>query len=274
MDHLLARADSVGATRRRPSGGKLFRLLRATLCVALLAACQGQSAAGRGSLRGRGAASGAAPFPAGIALSEHGARGQRAVDLLGARLLDVAIWYGKTPTQFRDLLRKDGTLRLDSQGRMFVEEDNLPRPHPNATGAPHRELDVVDGLLVPDAQTFTLHSRPGSQRTIYLDFDGATLTNTAWNTAASPTITAGEFNLDGTTGFSSAELQTMQKIWQRVAEDFAPLEVDVTTEAPPQESLTRASLSDMVYGMTVRAHSTLASRTYNLRLCLRWSERL
>ena len=34
----------------------------------------------------------------------------------------------------------------------------------------------------PLDQTFLLHSKPGSQKTLLLDFDGATVTGTAWNT--------------------------------------------------------------------------------------------
>jgi hypothetical protein len=33
-----------------------------------------------------------------------------------------------------------------------------------------------------------LHSRPGSSRKMFLDFDGHTTTGTAWNNAANPTI--------------------------------------------------------------------------------------
>ena len=37
----------------------------------------------------------------------------------------------------------------------------------------------------PYAQTFALHSRPGSSRVIYLDFNGETITGTAWNNSSS-----------------------------------------------------------------------------------------
>jgi hypothetical protein len=72
---------------------------------------------------------------------------------------------------------------------MYVEETLTAGPGPGGRTltaenqdetASSRRLDVVDGGLVPDAQTFTLHSKPGSQRTIYLDFDGAVLPSTAW----------------------------------------------------------------------------------------------
>ena len=97
-----------------------------------------------------------------------------------------------------------------------------------------------------------LHSRPGSKRTIYLNFKGATLTNTAWNTCTSPTITALPFDTDGVPySFSTAELERIQYIWQRVAEDYAPFDVDVTTEVPSSDRLTRSGSGDDIYGTTV-----------------------
>ncbi|EHR69632.1 PDK repeat-containing protein [Burkholderiales bacterium JOSHI_001] len=46
-------------------------------------------------------------------------------------------------------------------------------------------------------------------------------------------------------------MQRIQYIWQRVAEDYAPFDVDVTTEPPPADALTRSSGTDQVFGTTV-----------------------
>ena len=43
----------------------------------------------------------------------------------------------------------------------------------------------------------------------------------------------------------------MQEIFFRVAEDYAPFNVDVTTQAPSAAAIDRASASDQVYGTTV-----------------------
>ncbi len=82
-------------------------------------------------------------------------------------------------------------------------------------------------------QTFQLHSRPDSNFTIYLDFDGHVTSGTSWN---------GGYNLDeivhpnwwGGTGanLSNTRLQLIQDVWKIVAEDFAPFDVNVTTEEP------------------------------------------
>ena len=63
---------------------------------------------------------------------------------------------------------------------------------------------------------------------------GATVTNTAWNTSENWTaFQAVAFSTDSDFGtFSDAEQTAIKRIWQRVAEDYAPFNVDVTTEAP------------------------------------------
>jgi hypothetical protein len=136
---------------------------------------------------------------------------------------------------------------LDRRGRLFVEDHLLVPLGAPATPA---QQSVNDGTLLPVDQTFLLHSRPTAQRTIYLNFKGATLSGTAWNSG--PSITALPFDLDGVPGtFSTAELQRIQAIWQRVAEDFAPFDVNVTTEPPAADKLTRSSGTDQVFGTTV-----------------------
>jgi PKD repeat protein len=188
------------------------------------------------------------PFPQ-INLAERKSQGQRAIDLLGARLPEVAAWYGKSADEFRALLLKDRRLKIDQRGRLFVEEE-LVAPLP-VTPAPSAASGALDGTLAPLDQTFLLQSRPGAKRTIYLNFVGAQLSGTAWNSSGS-TISALPFDIDGIPyTFSSAELQRIQYIWQRVVEDYAPFDVNVTTQPPPAGALTRSGSTDDVFGTTV-----------------------
>ncbi len=172
------------------------------------------------------------------------AQGQRAVDLLGSRLEAVAGWYGKSADEFAAMLVLDRTLRLDRRGRLYVEEE-LTAPLP----APMAASTINSGALLPLDQTFKLHSRAGAKRTIYLNFKGGTFSNTAWNSGS---FTAQPFDIDGVpASFSNTELERIQYIWQRVSEDYAPFDVNVTTEAPAADVLTRSSGSDQIFGTTV-----------------------
>lgn len=173
--------------------------------------------------------------------------GQNAIDRLGSRLPEIAAWYGYSAVGLRRQLLSDRRLKVDERGRLFVVEE-MEAPLQNSAAGP--ELSVSDGQLVPLEQTFQLHSRPGARRTIYLDFDGATLSNTAWN-VNNNVINAAPFDFDGNpASFSVAELQRIQFIWQRVAEDYSVFDVDVTTEAPPPELLIRTSANDETFGTT------------------------
>ena len=188
------------------------------------------------------------PFPQ-LTLRDRQAGGQRAIDLLGARLPEVAAWYGKSADEFKSLLLKDRRLRIDQRGRMFVVEE-LDQPLP-ATPASASDTSLLNGTLLPLDQTFLLHSRQGARRTIYLNFKGAALSGTAWN-GSGGNLNALPFDTDGVPyTFSTAELQRIQYIWQRVSEDFAAYDVNVTTEAVPSDLITRSGSTDAVFGTTV-----------------------
>ena len=239
-----------------------YRRLR-SLCHVLAAV--GLLAGGAGLASAAGPATPGVPhaakpaFPL-ITLPERGARGQRAVDLLGGRLPEVAAFYGKSPDEFKAQLLKDRTWRLDQRGRVFIV-DELEQPLP-VTPASAASVSLVDGSLQPLDQTFLLHSKPGAPRTIYLNFKGATLTGTAWNSSGNSLI-ALPFDLDGLPySFSTAELQRIQYLWQRVAEDYAAFDVNVTTEAVPLDWISRSNSTDQLFGTTVLITVSVVSRPH------------
>jgi len=100
----------------------------------------------------------------------------------------------------------------------------------------------------PD-QTFLLHSNPGASKVIYLDFDGHATTGTDWNVQYGDPITTPAFSFEGDSSFSDSELSRIQYIWQRVAEDYLPFNVDVTTEYPGESALSKSNLNDTAYGV-------------------------
>jgi len=94
---------------------------------------------------------------------------------------------------------------------------------------------VAAAASVPLASVPARHSRPGSVNVLYLDFGGMTITGTAWNndTGAATTYVAKPYDTDGdATTFSDAEQAVIEEVWERVAEDYSPFDIDVTTERP------------------------------------------
>ena len=156
-------------------------------------------------------------------------------------LPEIARVNDKTIEEVNEILA-DATARVDATGRIFFVDRQPPAPSSASTPA---------AGPYPYAQTFTLHSRPGAQRTIYLDFNGETIQNTAWNGqfgAPAGPFFAEPFSIDGTATFSNSEQDVIQSVWQRVSEDFAPFDIDVTTQDPGAAAITRSGAADAVYG--------------------------
>ena len=103
----------------------------------------------------------------------------------------------------------------------------------------------------PVSDTFNLSSLPGSNFTIYLDFDGHTTTGTQWNTFFNQvSIVTPAYDTDGDVGtFSMSEIEDIQRAWLRVSEDFAPFNINVTTAEPPLSDLIRSDASDTRWGV-------------------------
>ncbi len=93
----------------------------------------------------------------------------------------------------------------------------------------------VVGTTVPLGSIPVLSSNPGASAKIYLDFNGHTTTGTYWNSYYNGglAIVTPAYSVDADTStFSTTEINNITEIWKRVAEDYAPFNVDVTTVDP------------------------------------------
>ena len=185
------------------------------------------------------------PFPK-QALS-RAVQGENIPVALGARLPQVAAWYGQTEAELRETCCRDKALKMSPQGHLFYA---CPA---HVAGTPNRPR-LAPARAFPASQTFLLHSLPGSQRTIYLDFNGHTTSGTDWNKyfTKGNSFSTPAYDTDGdATRFSDTELAAIQLIWQLVAEDFAPFHVNVTTQDPGIEALRKRGSSDSIFGVRV-----------------------
>jgi hypothetical protein len=110
-----------------------------------------------------------------------------------------------------------------------------------------------------------LNSLPGAAQTIYLDFNGDFLAT--WNRTDSnqtyTNVNVGVFNLDNNLAIGDAESAAIQKIWQAVADDFAPFNVNVTTVDPGNFANGQA-LRIVMAGQTSATLRTAAGNTFNM----------
>jgi VCBS repeat-containing protein len=85
------------------------------------------------------------------------------------------------------------------------------------------------GGLNPLDSIPALHSNPNAPATLFLDFDGHF--ESVWG--AYNNVPTPVYDVDGDeTTFSDDELNRIQEMWVRIAEDFAPFNIDVTTVEP------------------------------------------
>jgi hypothetical protein len=146
-------------------------------------------------------------------------------------------------TPFTASSSNDPTLRIDGAGReVFVE------PAPNRAAV--RAATAMASRAVNTSFAPPLHSRPGAPITLYIDVNGGSLAGTRWDPAV-PTTEVTGIDIDGDPKtFNASELELIVLIWAHVAEDYAPFDVDITTEEPLPAALRRDSLADRRYGAT------------------------
>lgn len=120
---------------------------------------------------------------------------------------------------FRLLRADDGDLALATVPRESVLCASLPR-------APRTRRDASSEASASGARAATratpaplLNSRPDAEPVIFLDFDGATVAEPAWN--GGETIVAAD---------SGMTQEAITAAWRRVAEDYRPFRVNVTTD--------------------------------------------
>ncbi|QCC76322.1 fibronectin type III domain-containing protein [Nocardioides daphniae] len=170
--------------------------------------------------------------------------GPEALRELGDQVAVAAARNELSTTELRTLLRTDETAWVARDGAVYYVD-----PAPETLDAQPASAERI----APLAGTFSLNSNPGAALTILLDFDGATVTGTQWN--ASNGVLAGAHPAWDPAGngpaFSDDELVKIQQVWAIVAEDYAPFDVNVTTQDPGQDAMVRSSSSDGVYGTRV-----------------------
>lgn len=182
--------------------------------------------------------------------------GTEAVEELGDDAQAVAEQNELTEPQLVHLLESDESFNIDRCGQAFYVDPKPRRDRgvrANNTGGAEESAEA-EALPFPSAETFLLHSQPGASRTIFLDFDGQDITGTQWNVSynGGGDFYSPAYDTDGNAAsFSEAEREVVQSVWRRVAEDYAPFAVDVTTEDPGFAAIDRAAAGDSVYGTKV-----------------------
>jgi hypothetical protein len=163
-------------------------------------------------------------------------------------------------------IEADPAAWVDSCGAIFYADQ--PRPgSPAASHDAEREhehgheqgepgdlplTETASSAQVP-GDVLALSSRPGSTRTVYLDFTGEVTTGTHWNRSYGEPIVSPAYSLTepADTNFDAEERAQIYAAWRSVAEDYAAFDLNITTADPGPEALTRTSSVDPTYGTRV-----------------------
>ena len=173
-------------------------------------------------------------------------KGEQAIKHLGRNLETIAGKSNMSLDQVKKVLSADHTVEVSQSGTLQVAD---------ALGGTGATISTGSSStpIWPVGDTLYLHSRINSPLKIFLDFNGHTTTGTAWNTdvgkASIVTPVWGRDNVPST--FNTAEAAAIQHAYASVAEDFAPFNVDVTTQDPGVEGLRKTSATDAYYGIRV-----------------------
>ncbi|MET3962780.1 hypothetical protein ABIE44_002714 [Marmoricola sp. OAE513] len=176
-------------------------------------------------------------------LMKRKSSGRAALRALGDNVDEAAAANGLSTAEFTALVLDDPSVRVYPTGRIAFADQAVIRPG----GGPKKSAAAPQ---FPESQTFTLNSRPGAKRTIFLDFDGAFVGNSGWNEADDiPSKAYAAFSIDGNFGaFSAAEHEYIQEVWRLVSETYATFNVNVTTQDPGTAAYNRSTPSDTTYG--------------------------
>ena len=182
--------------------------------------------------------------------------GVDAINKLGMDFTYVATLNNRTTKELENLLKESKEFFIDQCGHgYFADTTNVARELPLPGALDILPTSLVTGIgmrpVINADQVFKLHSNPSSKKIIYLNFKGKKISGTAWNVNYNNNAewVAKGFSQDADFGnFTKTELEIIQSVWQRVAEDFVAFEIDVTTEQPSADALDRTNAADKEYG--------------------------
>lgn len=214
-------------------------MTRLTLCAALAAGSLGAAGAMAQQVRPEYPKF-SIPNPSPAIPGNYGPKGAEALNILKPYMPSVAAWYGLSEEDItasflrkRDGVADRGEWRLDNDGRIVISERFLPVSIPGSFDDSAPPLNPLYRLET----TFRLHSNDTAKIRIWVSLKGR---QTYLSPNSPPELIA-----------TPDEMTALQHIWQRLAEDFAPFEVDVTTEKPTDADLIRSGPNDDRYGYQV-----------------------
>ena len=170
------------------------------------------------------------------------------VGVSGSEAVEALVSTGTTETvaDAADMEADELVAELRSDESLFVTADGLVGYEERMSALDSAALDepATPSAELTAAEAFALNSRPESRKVLFLDFDGHVTPAGGWNDGASISSEA----YASRTSATPAQRAAIHEIWQRVAEDYLPFDINVTTQDPGVEGLRKTSDADQAFG--------------------------
>jgi hypothetical protein len=232
----------------------------------LLVASPDVRAQGRGRGLGRAVAGTPGRHAVRVDAETSSLTGQAAVDALRGEIGQKVRARGEDPEQLVTLLEADPSVRLGLEGHVVfldavdpataLESETAAIATTSATGpAPVPTALAANGLPLH-------HSKVGAPWTLYIDVESRLVQvhpnmRDIFARNPSPFTTSGlTLDADATT-FNAEEQDVISRIWGRVAEDWAPFDIDVTTERPASFATSPWGGSQVIWNLVTRSETAL-----------------
>ncbi|GAA5497088.1 hypothetical protein Rhal01_03277 [Rubritalea halochordaticola] len=131
-------------------------------------------------------------------------------------------------------------------------EIGLPGTHAVPAAEEDSSAPVAPDAEPTDSSTLSLQSLPGSQHTLYLDFDGEVVNAAWWNNGNTINASASRFNND----------HDIQQIWRTVKEDYLPFNINVTTDRSVYDATSSSNRMMVVFTDTYQWYKSVAGVAY------------
>jgi hypothetical protein len=175
-------------------------------------------------------------------------KGSVTVNSKNDKIESLTIFDAQANEVFKGAIQADGSIaftQVDIDAFICSNYDKVS----SLSGPQAADTSYYQSLnSLTQTQVSTLQSRPGASKILYIDYFAGSVTGTAWNVDNSiQEIVYDNYSYDSDAStFSLIDLQSMYAGWAETAEDYAPFDVNVTTDLSVYQAASNRNKSKII----------------------------
>lgn len=179
----------------------------------------------------------------------EGQNGFVAINSNNDNIESLTIFDDEASEVFKGVVQADGSLsfsKVNIEAFICTNYEDVSVNTPAAATADTSYYQSLTDLTLP--QVTSLQSRPDASKVLYLDYFAGNVTDTAWNTGVNADgIAYANYSYDSDAStFSLIDRQSMYAGWAETAEDYAPFDVNVTTDLSVYQAASHRNKSKII----------------------------